>query len=96
MKAVNTMKSPFFAKRMTFVLALALFLPGLHANDKSEMVKSIRIKGDQYWDAAKKIWNWAEPGYQESKSSAQLQSILKDAGFDVQGGVAEIPTANPA
>ncbi|HVE33353.1 MAG TPA: M20/M25/M40 family metallo-hydrolase, partial [Gemmatimonadaceae bacterium] len=48
---------------------------------------------DHYADVAKQIWNFAELGYQETKSSALLQSELTSAGFTVKAGVAEIPTA---
>jgi aminobenzoyl-glutamate utilization protein B len=39
------------------------------------------------------IWNYAEVGLQETKSSALLVSKLQEAGFDVQTGVADMPTA---
>ena len=39
------------------------------------------------------IWNYAEVGYQEERSSALLQSKLQAAGFDVESGVAGMPTA---
>jgi aminobenzoyl-glutamate utilization protein B len=42
---------------------------------------------------ARQIWEWAELGYQEEKSSALLASELQKAGFKVTKGVAEIPTA---
>ena len=42
---------------------------------------------------ARQIWEWAEVGYQEDKSSALLQSELAKAGFKVEEGVADIPTA---
>ncbi|GIW52655.1 MAG: glutamate carboxypeptidase [Gemmatimonadales bacterium] len=42
---------------------------------------------------ARQIWSWAEVGYQEEKSSALLAEKLREAGFRVQTGVAEIPTA---
>ncbi len=44
-------------------------------------------------EVAKTIWNWAEVGYQETKSSALLQQELTQAGFKVEAGVAGIPTA---
>ncbi len=44
-------------------------------------------------EVARKIWDWAEVGYQETKSSALLQQELKSAGFSVEAGVAGIPTA---
>ena len=31
-------------------------------------------------ELASKIWNWAEVGYQEEKSSALLQETLKEKG----------------
>jgi aminobenzoyl-glutamate utilization protein B len=39
------------------------------------------------------IWDYAEVGYQEEKSSALLQQQLRDAGFSVVAGVAGMPTA---
>ena len=44
-------------------------------------------------EVAKSIWDWAEVGYQETKSSALLQQELTKAGFKVEAGVAGIPTA---
>lgn len=78
-----------------FLVALLLFLLAvpLPAQDKSSLYKSIDSHGDSTWDAAMKIWNWAEPGYQETKSSALLSGMLEQAGFDIRRGVAEIPTA---
>lgn len=42
---------------------------------------------------SKQIWDYAELGYHENKSSALLQGQLRAAGFSVQAGVAEEPTA---
>ncbi|CAE7835011.1 abgB [Symbiodinium necroappetens] len=42
---------------------------------------------------ADKIWNLAELGYQEQNSSQALQGYLKKAGFALDAGVADIPTA---
>ena len=44
-------------------------------------------------EVARTIWEYAEVGYQETKSSALLQQELKGAGFSVEAGVAGIPTA---
>ncbi len=44
-------------------------------------------------EMARSIWEWAEVGYQEVKSSALLQQELTKAGFKVVAGVAGIPTA---
>jgi len=42
---------------------------------------------------SKTIWGYAELGYHEDKSSALLQHALEQAGFRVQAGVADEPTA---
>ena len=49
-------------------------------------------KGD-YAKVAMQIWEYAEMGYQEEKSSSLLQSKLKEAGFSIKSGAAGIPTA---
>ncbi|MCL4163451.1 UNVERIFIED_CONTAM: hypothetical protein GTU68_059843, partial [Idotea baltica] len=50
-------------------------------------------KKDQYAAIAKQIWSNPELGYLEENSSALLQKTLKDAGFSIKAGVADIPTA---
>ena len=42
---------------------------------------------------ARRIWEFAELGFQESQSSALLQRTLGDAGFTVAAGVAGMHTA---
>lgn len=39
------------------------------------------------------IWNFAELGLEEHRSSARLVAVLKKAGFRVKEGVADMPTA---
>ena len=48
---------------------------------------------ERFEDIAIKIWEYAELGYLEEKSSSLLQQELKDNGFTIQSGVAGIPTA---
>jgi aminobenzoyl-glutamate utilization protein B len=60
---------------------------------KEEVFKSIDSKYDQYTNIAHRIWEFAEVGYQEVKSSELLQETLSKAGFKMQKGVAGIPTA---
>tara|TARA_R110002020_G_scaffold406378_2_gene616442 strand:+ start:85458 stop:86885 length:1428 start_codon:yes stop_codon:yes gene_type:complete len=66
-----------------------------HAQSKSDqaVIDSVDARYEQTAAIAKQIWDWAEVGYQEEKSSGLLQSTLKDAGFKVEAGVAGIPTA---
>lgn len=58
-----------------------------------EALKQMDTKAPFYGDIAHTIWGFAEMGYQEKQSSALLQKTLKDEGFTITAGVAEIPTA---
>ena len=60
---------------------------------KQPLYESIHKRDAQTWDAALQIWSWAEPGYQEQKSSALLAKMLADAGFKIKLRAAGIPTA---
>lgn len=42
---------------------------------------------------ARQLWDWAELGYLEERSSALLRSELEAAGFRIESGVAGLPTA---
>ncbi len=61
--------------------------------DKARVAASIDADGAKYANVALEIWEFAEVGYQEEKSSALLQSELRSAGFQVDAGVAGMPTA---
>ncbi len=60
---------------------------------KLEALKSIDSKNDFYTGIEQKIWGFAEVGFQETQSSALLQQTLKDSGFQIEAGVAGMPTA---
>ena len=61
--------------------------------DKKGAIEHVNNRAQYDWDAARQIWEWAEPGYQESKSSKLLASMLEKEAFKIETGVAEIPTA---
>ena len=60
---------------------------------KIETAKDIQSGYEVYKKIALNIWEYAEVGYKEYKSSLLLQNTLKDNGFNVETGVAGIPTA---
>lgn len=60
---------------------------------KLEVIQSLNDQYNYYKERALKIWDYAEVGFQEVKSSALLQQTLKDHGFSVEAGVAGMPTA---
>jgi hypothetical protein len=57
-------------------LTLATMAFPARAGDKSALYKSINSRDARCWEAALRIWEWAEPGYQEKKSSALLAKML--------------------
>jgi aminobenzoyl-glutamate utilization protein B len=60
---------------------------------KTESMKMLDGGYEQYKQIALQIWDHAELGYKEVKSTALLQQTLKNEGFTVEAGVADIPTA---
>lgn len=74
------------------VAALALGAP-LQAQDNGDPAAIVAAEADRTERVAGQLWEWAELGYLESRSSALLQDELAAEGFDVEVGIAEIPTA---
>ena len=62
---------------------------GAHA----QMLQLVDKNAAHWQQVSKQIWDYAELGYHETKSSDLLQEQLKAAGFKVQAGVADEPTA---
>lgn len=60
---------------------------------KSQASEAIESGYEQYQQLALKIWDFAEVGYKETRSSGLLQQTLADNGFTVEAGIAGMPTA---
>ncbi|MEP7373024.1 MAG: amidohydrolase [Chitinophagaceae bacterium] len=92
-----------FSLRSTVVLACLIISITLSAQKKTAADPVTKIKEqtlqylqdnyETYKKTALQIWDYAELGYKEVKSSALHQQTLRDNGFTVEAGVAEIPTA---
>jgi aminobenzoyl-glutamate utilization protein B len=81
-------------KSSLLALVLSIFFSTVKGQDSSALIlKQLESKSEQYGNIAQEIWNLAEMGYQEEKSSALLQKKLSEAGFKITKGVAGIPTA---
>jgi aminobenzoyl-glutamate utilization protein B len=63
------------------------------AGNTASIIAGIDARAATTEEIAQKLWEWAEVGYQETKSSQLMQDTLKSHGFTVKTGVAEIPTA---
>ena len=53
----------------------------------------VSAKADTTVALAREIWGYAELSYEESKSAAALIAALKQEGFTIEEGIADIPTA---
>ena len=88
---------------MTKIVALAAIIclcssgsvwcADLPAEQQNKVIKSVDSYAMRMSEVALKIWSMPELGYQETKTSALLQDELKKAGFRIEAGVADIPTA---
>lgn len=78
-------------KSIFFTLLLALCFT--HLSAQVQHVSELENKAEYYGDIAHQIWEFAELGYLEEKSSNLLQSELEKEGFEIKAGVAGIPTA---
>ena len=89
------------SKAIVASLGLLLVVANTNAQKKNTNLNTIKTLAsndiqsqyDIYKGKALQIWGFAEVGYKEYKSSSLLQQTLKDNGFSVEAGVAEIPTA---
>lgn len=86
------MKSLLNAAALFAALVAARF--AIAQEDPAQMVAaSVDAAAANYTTMARDIWEWAEVGYQEERSSARLRGALESAGFEIETGVADIPTA---
>ena len=60
---------------------------------KNEAANYLQANYGKYKTIAISIWDYAEVGFKENKSSLLLQNTLKENGFNVEAGVAGMPTA---
>ncbi|WP_369026580.1 amidohydrolase [Qipengyuania sp. RANM35] len=82
--------------KSALAIATAMLLAGTAAPaiaQQADPLAEVTAQGDRTARVAKQIWDWAELGYLETRSSGLLQDELDREGFKVKAGVAEIPTA---
>lgn len=81
--------------KIIFILLYAFFITAIcNAQDPTKSIlKYLDENNSKYYEMASTIWKWAEPGYQEEKTTTLMQQTLASAGFAVTKGIADIPTA---
>lgn len=61
--------------------------------DKKEMFSVIDAQAQRFTDASDAIWGYAETAFEENQSAQTLEKLLKDEGFTIKSGLADIKTA---
>jgi len=69
------------------------FCEGFSQDASKGILSYLDAQRTKYDSMAATIWKWAEPGYMEEKTTSLMQQELSTAGFTIQKGVADIPTA---
>lgn len=62
-------------------------------DEKRAICNAVASKADVIAGINQAVWEYAEFGYQEVKSAAKIREVLLEEGFDVEMGIAGIPTA---
>jgi len=93
--ALEYERSPMHSllRQIALPMAMIVVIQSIALAQKSALSESVERRGDETWKVAQKIWQFAEPGYQETQSAKLLAETLERAGFVVKRGVADIPTA---
>ena len=98
-------KSSLLSRFLSSMVRTSLWLAGaavlfadtaaaqLVADAHAQVLQLVDNDATNWQHVSKQIWDFAELGYHEAKSSDLLQEQLKAAGFKVQAGVANEPTA---
>ena len=75
------------------IAALLLIAPSVSLAQDANIEAFVDGRYSETARLARTLWEYAEVGYQEERSSALLQSALTAEGFTIEAGVAGIPTA---
>ena len=78
---------------LIFLLCAAALLSQTAGDDRAELLRKMDARAQHFGDLSRQIWEFAEVGYKETRSSALLKSELRSAGFRIQENIAGIPTA---
>jgi aminobenzoyl-glutamate utilization protein B len=79
-------------KKLLLLITL-LFTVSKLSFGQQEIVQELNQNFKNYTTISDKIWQYAEPGFLENKTSELLMEELKKAGFDIKKGIGEMNTA---
>jgi aminobenzoyl-glutamate utilization protein B len=77
---------------VTIALCL-LSLPAVAADRRAAVTGRVEAHAARFGEVSRLLWEYAEPGYQETRSAALLKEELRKEGFRIRDAVGDIPTA---
>ena len=80
----------YIKNNLLILILSSIFTTNIYSSSIEQIVLKHK---EQFSDVALKIWDHAEMGYQEVKSSNLLATELEKEGFKITRNVAGIPTA---
>ena len=99
-KTSRSFFQPFHWLTCFAMVMITAFCQGQEINPKVKQDKNKQFVAQnvedhkaEYTKVARDIWSYAELGFYETKSSTELQDLLKANGFKVETGASGMPTA---
>ncbi len=80
-------------KSITRFLAAAALASSPLSAQQIDPAAEVEAQEDRIERVAQQLWEWAELGYLEERTSGLMTQELASEGFSIETGVAEIPTA---
>ena len=80
-------------KTITAALAVLAFAATPLIAQNADPIVAVENQQERTQRVAQQLWDWAELGYLESRSSGLLMEELSSEGFNIETNVAGIPTA---
>lgn len=78
---------------LTSLLALAAMIAAPLAAQETDPITMVEAETERTTRVARQLWDWAEVGYLEERTSGLMIDELAAEGFEITSGIAEIPTA---
>jgi len=75
------------------LIAFAVLSAAPLSAQQADPIANVEAEAERTHRVAQQLWDWAELGYLEERSSALMVEELTAEGFTIEGGIAEIPTA---
>ena len=80
-------------KSLASLIAIAALTASPLAAQSQDPIANVEAEAERTERVAQQLWDWAELGYLEERTSGLMMEELAGEGFAITGGIAEIPTA---